>query len=185
MKDGMLRYGILSGSLVLLLVSFAGGLPQLGDNEGTIRGATFLDNNRNGVMDAGEPGVGGVYFTISAGDYSQQYYSEPRTTDDLGHTFATGTYGPVPLPRGVWHVSYQVPSGYVATTPTELDVYVPGSEGNHVGWAYLGLYPGSGGTPTLPHTGLPDQPALRVMLALFGVAAVGAVGLGLLARKRA
>ncbi len=180
-----LRRWWLLGTAVLLLLSVAAVLPQSGQDEGTIRGAVFLDTNRNGVMDPDEQGVGGVYFTVSAGEYSHQYHTETRSRDEAGNTYATGTYGPIPLPRGNWRVTYHVPEGYVATTATQFDVYVPGSEGNNVAWAYLGLVRGRGTRSTLPQAGLLEQPVLQGLLGLFAVAAVGTIGLGLLARKRA
>ncbi|HQE93223.1 MAG TPA: hypothetical protein PLH19_10255 [Anaerolineae bacterium] len=158
-----------------------------GPNEGTIRGAAFVDSNRNGKMDANEKGLGWVYFTISNGDYSHTYFSEWQSVDAYGNTYATGTFGPAPLAKGGWKVTFHVPEGYVATTPTEQVVYVPGTEGNHVTYAYMGLYPkkgGSAGGGILPASGLADNKVLSAALALFALGSVISVALGT-ARRRA
>lgn len=158
-----------------------------GPDEGTIRGAAFLDRNKNGVMDPDEKGVGWVYFTISRNEYSHTYYSEWRETDEAGNTYATGYYGPAPLPKGWWKITYQVPHGYVATTPTEISVNVPGAEGGHVAEAYLGLYPtGSTGTVSgvLPQAGAIIDPVVWGALAFLGLGSLVSSGLGLKARRK-
>ncbi|MBN1486040.1 MAG: hypothetical protein JW981_00275 [Anaerolineae bacterium] len=158
----------------------------LGGNS-TIRGAAFLDSNRNGVMDAGEPGVGKVYFTISMGDFSHTYYSEDRTVDSAGNTYATGYYGPVPLAEGTWKVTLHVPAGYVATVPIEQYVYVPAYGYTEVN---LGVY-GSGATgqttgALLPTTGLGTQNNILI-IGTLGILIAGllvSVVLGLFNRQR-
>ncbi len=154
---------------------------EYGPNEGTIRGAVFIDSNRNGKMDTNEKGLGWVYFTISNGDYSHTYYSEWRTVDEKGNKYATGTFGPAPLPKGGWKVKFHIPEGYIATTPTEQVVYVPGKEGGHVAYVYMGLYPKKGGVAgggVLPAGGLANNHILTGALTLFALGAVVAVTLG-------
>lgn len=169
--------------LVISLFTAATALAEYGPDEGTIRGAIFLDKNRNGVRDEGEEGLGPVYFTISSGDYSHMYHSEWQTTDDAGNTYATGTFGPVPLHKGAWKVTLHVPDGYVATTPVEQTVMVPGKEGGHVAEVYMGLYPSSGGG-FLPRTGLTNQYILIGALGVLGVGILVAIGLGIMSRRR-
>ncbi len=175
-------------SIVLCLLALLAVAAQhpYGENEGTIRGAVFLDRNRNGKMDKGEEGIGWVYFTISHGEYSHTYYSEWRTTDEAGNTYATGTFGPAPLARGEWTVTFHVPKGYIATTPTVQKVYVPGKEGGHVGYAYLGLYPVRGAGGVLPASGLrrDHTPILQTSLAVLGMGLLVSAGLGWRERQR-
>jgi len=157
--------------------------PAYGENEGSIRGAAFLDMNRNGVQDPDEKGVGWVYFTISQGDYSETYFSEWRTTDSAGNEYATGTFGPAPLKSGTWTVTFNVPEGYAATTPVQQNVYVP-SKG--IGEVYLGLYPGAGtlsGASVLPASGFEQAGLLLAMLTVTTVGGGSAVALGLMHRR--
>jgi len=169
---------------VLGVLSIAATSVQYGGNEGTIRGAVFVDSNRNGKMDANEKGLGGVYFTVSNGEYSHTYYSEQRTVDELGNTYATGTFGPAPLPNGGWKVKFHIPQGYAATTQAERVVYVP--ESGQVTYVYMGLYPGAGvrgAGGVLPLSGMENTQAMQGALALFALGSVISIGLGL-ARRR-
>jgi len=175
--------GIILLICIFGILSIAAVHAGYGDDHGTIRGMVFLDSNRNGKLDAGEKGIGGVYFTISRGDYSHTYYSENRTVDEAGNTYATGTFGPAPLPMGGWRVTFHVPRGYVATTPAEQVVYVPGKAGGHVAYVYMGLYTTTGVPRALPVSGLENRHALAGALALFLVGSVFSVGLGI-ARRR-
>jgi len=169
-------------SLLLTSTAFA-----YGPDEGTIRGAAFVDANRNGTMEDGESGLGWVYFTISNGDYSKTYYSEWRTTDEVGNQYATGYFGPAPLAKGGWNVKLHVPEGYVATTPIDQVVYVPGAEGGHVAYVYLGLYPtkGVGGGGYLPASGAGSNAVLVWALVALAAGIVVAGRWGRLARQRA
>jgi hypothetical protein len=170
--------------LCMLGVFSIAAKPAYGPGEGTIRGAAFVDSNRNGKMDANEKGLGGVYFTVSNGEYSHTYYSENRTVDEFGNTYATGTFGPAPLHNGGWRVKFYLPQGYVATTPVERVVNVP--ESGQVTYVYMGLYPtkgvpGAGGV--LPLSGVENTRALRGALVLFAIGSVFSIGLGV-ARRR-
>ncbi|MBN1875775.1 MAG: hypothetical protein JXA33_16240 [Anaerolineae bacterium] len=181
-----MQRGIILLLCVLSVFSIAATHAEYGPNQGTIRGAAFLDSNRNGKMDANEKGLGWVYFTVSNGSYSHTYYSEWRTVDEFGNTYATGTFGPATLEKGGWKVAFHVPQGYVATTSTEHLVYVPGVEGGHVAYVYMGLYPtagvpGTGGV--LPLSGLANTCTLKAALALFVIGSVFSIGLGV-ARRR-
>jgi hypothetical protein len=184
MWSGKVQRSIILLVCVLSALSIAATGFAYGGNEGTIRGAVFLDSNRNGKMDTNEKGLGGVYFTVSNGDYSHTYYSEQRTVDELGNTYATGTFGPAPLPNGGWKVKFFVPQGYVATTPVERVVYVP--EKGQVTYVYMGLYSragASGAAGVLPLSGMENTYALRGALVLFVLGSVFSIGLGI-ARRR-
>ena len=178
-RSAKVQRGIILLLCVLSVFSIA-AKPAYGPGEGTIRGAAFVDSNRNGKMDANEKGLGGVYFTVSNGEYSHTYYSENRTVDEFGNTYATGTYGPAPLPNGGWRVKFHVPQGYVATTPTERVVNVP--ESGQVTYVYMGLYPTAGGG-ILPPGGLQNTYALVEALVLFVIGSVFSIGLGLVRRR--
>lgn len=170
-------------ALCLLALLSIGARPAYGENEGSIRGAAFLDMNRNGVRDPGEKGVGWVYFTISQGGYSETYFSEWRETDSAGNEYATGTFGPAPLKSGTWTVTFNVPEGYAATTPVQQNVYVP-SKG--IGEVYLGLYPGAGtvsGASVLPASGFGHAGLLVAMLAVTTAGGASALALGLAHRR--
>lgn len=106
---------------------------------GTIRGYVFRDGNQNGVFDAGEEGIPGVFVTVSYGDYQHTYYT--GNGDPNGDIPGPGSYGPTPLPGGTWAVTLHVPDGYRATTSTELVVFVP--EGGAATGTNFGIY-GSG-----------------------------------------
>lgn len=173
----------LVGLCILSFLSIA-ARPAYGEGQGSIRGAAFLDMNRNGVPDPGEKGVGWVYFTISQGDYSHTYHSEWQDIGPGGNKHATGTFGPAPLPSGTWTVTFNVPEGYAATTPVKQNVYVP-SKG--IGEVYLGLYPGAGtvsGASVLPASGFTHAGILIAMLAVATVGGTSAVMLGLAHRRK-
>lgn len=173
--------------MLLSVLSASAVLAEYGPNEGTIRGAAFVDNNKNGQMDQGEQGLGWVYFTISNGSYSHTYHSEWQTVDSAGNTYATGYFGPAPLAKGGWNVKLHVPEGYAATTPIEQVVYVPGAEGGHVAYVYMGLYPkkGVGGGGALPSSGVGSNTAMFGALAVLALGVVVAGGLGASERRRA
>ncbi len=157
---------------------------DFGPDHGSIRGIAFLDRNRNGVREEGEEGLGWVYFTVSQGDYSHTFYSEWRETDSAGNTYATGTYGPV-LPTGGWNVQLHVPQGYVATTPVQHTVVVPG---DNIVEYNMGLYPvagvNAGGTASLPRSGFASLSLIHGVLLLLGAGTVVSLGVGLIARRR-
>jgi len=177
---------ILVGICILSLLSISATHAGYGENEGTMRGMVFLDRNKNGKLDDGEKGIGWVYFTIRSGDYSHTYYSEWREKDEAGNLYATGTFGPAPLPSGNWEVTFHVPKGYVATTPVQQNVFVPGKAGGHVGYVYMGLYStSSGNVDVLPKGGMLERdPVMPVGLLVLGVGILVSTGLGLVLRRR-
>lgn len=91
-----------------------------GGQLGAIQGRVFSDENRNGVLDAGEFGIPGVSVTLySPGDWH--------------HTFTTGeggVYHPVALGKVYWDVEVTVPEGYEATSPTRIEGIGIGIDGN-------------------------------------------------------
>jgi len=125
-----------------------------------------------------EPGFGGVYFTASCGDFSVVGYSEPRSVDEYGHTFATGDFGPV-LSACDWTVTLHVPAGYVATTPVQQKALIPDAGGTAFPAVLFGLRAGR-----LPKTGAVEQPFLAGAGLVFGLEMVIAGAAGLLARRR-
>ncbi len=183
-------FGLIMVAVLLMSLFFVSAVQAdgWGENEGSLRGATFLDENQNGKMDPGEKGVGWVYFTISQGDYSHTYYSEWRETQN-GHEYATGHFGPAPIPSGFWKVQFTVPDGYRATTPTEVGVVVPGHSGGHIGYVYLGLVKsgakarGSYAPGTMPYAGAQLDPIVVSSLAFLGLGSLTSLGMGFKKRK--
>lgn len=133
----MLKRWLVFMILSALALSSLGAAPRELPN--SIRGYVFRDSNRNGVFDAGEEGVPGVYVTITTGDYQHSYYT--GSGDPEGNVPGPGSYGPTALQSGAWKVVLHVPDGYRATTATELNVTVP--DGGAVTGVDFGLY-GSG-----------------------------------------
>lgn len=87
--------------------------------EGSIRGLVFLDNNRNGIQEIGEPSVSNVFVTVySSGEWYYEFY-----------TGSDGTYAPVALNESFYALEVTVPSGYIATTPTRIEGIYIGSNG--------------------------------------------------------
>jgi hypothetical protein len=164
--------------LALLLLLSVAARPAF--EQAPMGGMVFLDQNRNGQLDEGEPGIGGVNFTANCNDETIiHFYSEPRTVDQFGNVFATGTYGPVLSPCD-WVVTIQVPDGYTATTPTQQVVTMLGpNRGSAL--VYFGLY---GGPASLPDTGMVQDPFLVGAAAFLGVEILGAAVLGLIDRRR-
>jgi hypothetical protein len=172
MQNKWLVFVVLS-ALVLGTVAAA---PQY--MRGTIRGYVFRDANGNGVFDANEEGIPGVYVTVSSGEYQHTYYT--GAGDSNGDKPGPGSFGPTALQPGWWKVILNVPDGYRATTRTEYFVQVPdGGAATGVNFGLAGSGPitykqGSGigmggGAGLLPQTGgLLGMPAGQ-MLALLVV----------------
>jgi hypothetical protein len=179
MRNRWLFFFILS---VLVLGSVAAA-PMYA--RGTIRGYVFRDVNQNGVFDADEEGIPGVYVTVQYGDYQHTYYTGGG--DPSGDVPGPGSYGPSALQPGYWQVRVHVPDGYRATTQTELWVDVPDTEDAAATGVNFGLY-GSGaitysagtgvgmgggaGSGLLPQTGGMTNVSLGHTLALL-VAVIG------------
>lgn len=125
-----------------------------------------------------EPGFGGVHFTVSCGDFSILYYSEPRTVDAAGNIYATGDFGPVLSPCE-WTVTMHVPVGYRATTPIQQKAVIPAAGGTAFPAVLFGL-----ARVGLPRTGPVAQPVLLGAGIFFGAEMLVAAIAGLLARRR-
>jgi hypothetical protein len=84
----------------------------------SIRGVVFLDENRNGVRDEGEPGLPNVRLMVRASDQSQQ---------SMARSDAEGRYEFLDLPPGRYVVSQVDSTGYGSTTPNAVTVIVRGN----------------------------------------------------------
>lgn len=120
---------------------FSGVIP--GAPGGSIRGLVFLDNNKNGLREVGEPAVQNVYVTVySSGDWYYKFY----TGDD-------GTYAPVALETSYYAVELTVPAGYVATTPTRIEgIYISSNSRSLSLNNNFGIAPATGGAVTTATT---------------------------------
>jgi uncharacterized surface anchored protein len=93
-----------------LTLDFGFVLPKV-----SVGNLVWIDTDRDGVQDAGEPGIAGVTMSITKADGS-------AVTDVFGNavttttTDANGNYVFANLPVGSYKVSVTAPSGYVSTT---------------------------------------------------------------------
>ena len=78
---------------------------------GTLRGVVFADLDRNGVRDAGEPGLAGVPVTIRQANSA---LSRDVTTD------ANGGYQAPNLPTGDYAITVVLAAGYKQTTAATM-----------------------------------------------------------------
>lgn len=95
-------------------------------------GVVFVDRNKNGVRDAGEPGIPNVTAEMTL--VSLAASSEQVAPAAIGATWRTlsdanGTYRFADLPLGVYTLTLHFPSGYSATTPTTYTVTVGTGQG--------------------------------------------------------
>ncbi len=80
---------------------------------GIINGVVYEDTNDNGVLDSGEPGIGGVTLTLSGTNDLGQSITATTTTSEGGtYTFGTDSNGNALRP-GTYQVSETQPSGYL------------------------------------------------------------------------
>jgi hypothetical protein len=84
----------------------------------SVRGVVFLDQNRNGVQDQGEPGLPNVRVMVRAPDQSQQR---------MARSDEQGRYEFLGLPPGRYVVSQVDSPGYGSTTPNAVTVIVRGN----------------------------------------------------------
>lgn len=95
-------------------------------------GVVFVDRNKNGVRDAGEPGIPNVTAEMTL--VSLAASSEQVAPAAIGATWRTlsdanGTYRFADLPLGVYTLTLHFPGGYSATTPTTYTVTVGTGQG--------------------------------------------------------
>jgi uncharacterized repeat protein (TIGR01451 family) len=87
-----------------------------GETGVSLSGAVWRDENRDGVLDGGEIGIGGVLITL---------------TDSLGNVVSTtltapdGTYGFVNLPAGDYALIQEQPVGYGSSTSNTISLTLP------------------------------------------------------------
>ncbi len=79
---------------------------------GSVSGFKFNDLNANGVRDAGEPGVAGVYIYADVDDDGQIDLGEPAAI-----TAADGSYRVVNIPAGAMAIREVTPPGWTVTYP--------------------------------------------------------------------
>jgi hypothetical protein len=79
---------------------------------GTLRGVVFADLDRDGVRDAGEPGIAGVPVTIRQ---AKGALSRDVTTG------GSGGYAVAGLPTGDYSITVALAAGYRPTTPTTMN----------------------------------------------------------------
>jgi hypothetical protein len=84
----------------------------------SVRGTVFVDQNRNGLRDEGEPGLPNVRLMVRAPDQSQQR---------MVRSDEQGRYEFLGLPSGRYVVTQVDSSGYGSTTPNAVTVIVRGS----------------------------------------------------------
>lgn len=90
--DGADSIGSLGGSLAGsdTITAIALGVAQVGTNynfgegAGRLAGSVYVDNNGNGVRDAGEPGIAGVTITLGGSDTHGTSVNRTATTDASG-----------------------------------------------------------------------------------------------------
>ena len=82
---------------------------------GVLSGLVFVDTNRNGVLDAGELGRGGVEIDLT-GRTGLNRPANPANTATGGD----GSYSFSGLYPGTYQATMKVPDGFVATTPTTI-----------------------------------------------------------------
>lgn len=151
----------------------SGGSTRHKDKEqklGAIAGVAFIDENQNGVIDPGEPGLDHVGVNIHGGGLEKVFI-----------TGGPGNYSFDGLGVGEYDVFIQPGSEWKITTPSRYHVKV---NGNHVvgidfGLVRTGAKAKASATVRLPATGFADfplAPALGGLASLLGgLAALGFV----------
>ncbi len=80
----------------------------------TVSGLVYQDTNGNGVLDSGEPGIGGVTLTLSGTNNLGNSVTATTTTAANG-TYSFTTYnGGQFIPPGTYQITETQPSGYLA-----------------------------------------------------------------------
>jgi hypothetical protein len=79
----------------------------------SLQGEVYADNNGNGTLDGGEPGLAG--WSVQLIDSANQVVNTTTTSSSGSYTFST-------VGAGVFTIQVVPPSGYVATSPTTLSL---------------------------------------------------------------
>ncbi len=101
-----------------------------------ISGTVYEDANRNGALDSGEIGIGGVLVTLQGPVNAQTV------------TYNNGTYAFVGLSPGDYQITISVPAGWVSTSPNPLYVTMPADACHQITDQNFGLATETTGTPT-------------------------------------
>ena len=105
----------------------------------------WLDNNKDGIQDAGEPGVPGVTVTLYSASGSTP---NPATDSQIGYTITDGNgkYLFTNLQPGNYYAVFTVPPGYTTSPNTRPTNNANGSEG-----PISGIYPIAAGQDDRTH----------------------------------
>jgi uncharacterized repeat protein (TIGR01451 family) len=114
LQPGWFNVSPLSGQ-VLVPANGTGTFTVGNARPGILSGLVFVDNNRNGALDAGEVGRAGVTIDLT-GRTGLNRPANPASTQTGGD----GTYNFPNLYPGTYSVTMKVPDGFVATTPTTI-----------------------------------------------------------------
>jgi hypothetical protein len=126
---------------------------------GSIKGEAFLDQNANGALDPGEPGLAGVTVYLDANNNGSPDPGEVSTV-----TAADGSFSFANLLPGTYHVREVVPTNYAQTARLNADVTL--SSGQNVtgvlfGNAQLGSISGTKFEDVTGNGFSPDDPVLN------------------------
>lgn len=133
----------------LLLVQQA--TPAAAEDIQQISGRVFLDLNRNGRLDAGEPGVENIQLRIYTGGV--------KPWEAFGYSGAQGEYDFGGLSPAHYHVSVLLPSGLQATSSADVLVDVREEQPPATGVNFGLVSAGTPATPAIPASTAPAQAA--------------------------
>lgn len=128
--------------------------PEPGDQDGQVAGrvdgVVYADYERPGERDADEPGIEGA--TIKLYDATGKQVGQDTRTD------AKGNFGFSGLGPGVYTVEELDPTGYAATTPSRLTVYLAEGQNRYVEFGARPPTPPKTPTPLPAIEKVPPQP---------------------------
>ena len=158
----------------LILVLVTGAVYAQSNQDGSIRGTIYDDQNADGkCVGTGEPTLTGVTIKFVTADAKNVIYLE--SGDD-------GTYGLVAAGLGTWTVSAEPSSGRVVTSQDPISVFLSAEQRLVLNVDFC--IAGSGTTPpvtVLPESGASVAPILLAALVTGG--GLVAVGAGLEIRR--
>lgn len=88
----------------------------------TIAGIVYADRNGDGVRQSSELGVGGTAVTLSTAGPDGTFRTGDEVTIATVQSHADGTYSFLNQPVGAYAVQLTTPTGYTATSPSEVVV---------------------------------------------------------------